>query len=218
MSEESKTTDTAASSDAGAEQSAPQSAPAATKQLEGPKDAFVRGGTTTSRNDQMFAALWQDAEKRRNQEANARGLGQTPLEQGGGVMFEHPLSGKGQADLPRAWLLLTYLTPRGEVMTDGNGRPVQCLADFVMGLDNDTMVIIVCPKCIARGMHQDQAQIMVRNSNRRFHFIAAKGSPTFTFEGMLFHNAGMIESSEKFVCPNCSWTARIDKNRVWPDN
>lgn len=185
-------------------------APASGKPLSAPLSAFVRGGTGTSKSDAMFAALWKDAEDRRDTEAAAKKIGSVPIDEGGGMLVENPLATPGTEKIPKASLLLTYLTPAGEP------TGVQCLADLVMELNGEVILILVCVGCMRRGRHMDQCQIQLRQQNKRFTFRAGMGAPFFDFEGRRYKSAGMIVETEKFRCGDCGWTARIDHNNVRP--
>ena len=78
--------------------------------------------------------------------------------------------------------------------------------------------MLVCPRCQQRShKHQQDNQILIRQSNRYFEFVAGKGPAEFLFQGKRFKSAGMITHSEPFSCHDCGWRARIDNNRVWPD-
>lgn len=186
-------------------------APASSKPLTAPLSAFVRGGTSTSKSDNMFAAMWHDGEKRRDTEDAAKKIGATPIDEGGGMLVENPLATPGTEKIPKASLLLTYLTRTGEP------TGFQCLADLVLELSGEALLVLVCLGCVRRGRHLDVSQIHLRQSNKRFTFKAGMGSPFFDFEGRRYKSAGMIVETEKFRCGDCGWTARIDHNNVRQD-
>ena len=101
-----------------------------------------------------------------------------------------------------------------------HGTAVECLADIVM-LDpkkpEDLTLILVCPSCKAKGLPQGQCQIQIRQSNRPWHLDVSKAGAPVVFEGKVYYSAGEVCDGERFTCPNCPWSARIDRNRVWPD-
>ncbi len=174
---------------------------------------FVRGGTSTSANDRELEKQFQDAERRRDQAEEQHKIASIPIDEGGGKEYTHKLT--DNPDVPKAYIFLKYLTPQGE---DTGER---CLADLLIGMGNDPdemALILVCYKCAQLGIrHHDQIQLQIRQSNRNFHFAPGAGKQRFMFEGKTYFSAGMIMESEKFTCPNCGWTAHIDKNRVWPE-
>jgi hypothetical protein len=77
-------------------------------------------------------------------------------------------------------------------------------------------LVLVCPRCQER-MPQGQCQIQVRQSNRIWHLDPSTAGSLIVFEGHPYRSAGTVMESEKFTCPRCAWQARIDKNRVWPE-
>lgn len=181
--------------------------------VENPLMAYVKDGTTTWASEQEVQRQWLESEHRRNVAARERELSNVPIDSGGAVMHTHKLT--ENPEIPKAYIELTYLNRHGTETGE------KCMADIIVGVGNnptELMLILVCPNCVHnRGRHHDQAQIQIRQSNKMFHFVAGMGNPTFVFDDMPYNSAGMIMESEKFTCPNCSWSARIDHNRVIPE-
>jgi hypothetical protein len=189
-------------------------------------EGFVRGGTHTSGHDQMMAERVADAERRRDEAAAERREALNPTEGAVAQLQTNNLALNPQAEA--AYVLLKYCTPSGEVK-HANGDEVYCLADIVMADGTTNLcVILVCLSCKSRGDHQGECQLRILQSNRKWYldtrgwdgasasFPHLAGQP-FLFEGKPYRSAGVIMESERFSCPNCGWSARIDKNRVIPD-
>lgn len=190
-------------------------------ELENPSFVFVKDATRTDASDFEIERNFRDAEFRRDQQAAERAASVTTVDgavdEGRPLMVTNPLTAHGK--IPAGYILLKYLTPGG----DDTGK--RCLADLKTGtnLDDPTelVLIFICPKCFASKGHQGDCQIQMSQSNKRFEFIAAKGKKMIHFDRGHgpedFYSAGMIMASERFTCPQCSWSARIDRNRVWPE-
>jgi hypothetical protein len=185
-----------------------------------PADVFVKGGTTTMRHDMMVQEQEADAERRRDLLDKERQIASLPFEQGGGRLYNNYLTPNPEGlPMEKAKVLLQYLTPSGDVEYN-KGKPLKCLADVLVGLDpampTELTLVLVCPKCETK-MPQGQCQIQIRQSNRRWELDQRTAGELIVFEGKPFRSAGTVMESEKFTCGRCTWTAHIDKNRVWPE-
>lgn len=181
--------------------------------VDNPLLMYVKDGTTTWVSEQENESRWRDSEKRRDQAAVERKLASIPIDAGGAVMHTHKLT--DNPEVPKAYIELKYMNAYGA------DSGLRCMADLIVGIGEnplELMLILVCPNCVHnRRLHHDQAQIQIRQSNKKFEFVAGMGDPTFVFDEMMYNSAGMIMESEKFTCPNCSWSARIDRNMVIPE-
>ena len=186
-----------------------------------PLASFVRGGTPTMAHERAVAEQEADAEKRRDIAAEERKIARVPVEQGGGKIYQKLMTDNPSA--PQAYVLLDYLTSRGEPMMY-LGQPIQCLADLTLSgetvksdgfgkLGQEMTLHIVCPACIARGMPQGQAQLTIRQSNKHWQLDTTKAGMPVLFEGAAYPSAGRIVECERFRCP-CGWAARIYDNKV----
>jgi len=190
-----------------------------------PVEGFVRGGTHTSKHDADVAAQREDADHRRAVSDKERQIASVPIEHGGGMLATHKLT--DSPGVEPLHVLLKYLTPRGEDVYH-KGKELQGLADIVVVGPEELCLQIVCLGCKDSGRHQESCQLTIRTSNKRWHldrtqwdgqsmtFPHRQGQP-FTYEGKVYISAGVVMESEKFRCPDCNWTARIDRNCVWPD-
>lgn len=201
------------------------------KSIENPLDAFVKGGTTSFKHDMNEMALREDASERRaGYDADVGLIKQTPPELGAGKLFTNRLT--ENPEIPLSYVLIHYLNRHGNPVFHPSGEPVTCRAD-VMVVDEfedgmpERAITLICPRCIENGVAEDRAQITIRQSNKAFFLDTRTAGTWEIFKGFDAHgnyspaesfpSAGMIMESEKFSCSLCGWTARIDKNRVWPD-
>ena len=181
---------------------------------ENPTLIFVKGGTSTSKNDQLWETRFREAEKRRDEADFERKVSSVPVESGGAKLFTSQLT--SHPDVPRAYILVRYLSSAGE------DTGLECLADLIVGMDEtrptELTLILVCPGCMSRGdKHMQDCQIQIRQSNKPFVLTTGKGSPTFTYEDEVYKSAGVISDMEAFRCPDCGLRARIDNNCLRPD-
>jgi len=178
--------------------------------IDGAPMGFIRGvGTPTSPSERHYHELFEDAEVRRD-EAD-RDL--RDAQKGDGRLYVNQMT--GHPEIPKAYVLLKYLTRGGEETN------YACLADIIIGINperpDEIALQLVCPRCAEGQKHLQDCQMMIRQSRKHLKLVPAKGSPTFEFEGEIYNSAGMITESERCKCPECGWAFRIDHNRVWPD-
>jgi hypothetical protein len=192
---------------------------AAEKKIFGvPLATFVKGGTTTTAHDQREAREWHEAEQRRDlQDAEMR-VARKPIDQGGGEMFTSKFLNQEEAQAPEAHVLLDFVNRRGEPLYE-QGVPLQCLADITVAtepaFDGELVLLIMCPKCMERTKAQNTI-LQLRQANRMWHLDQKGAGELFVFEGEPYYSAGTVMDSERFTCAQCSWAARIDKNKIWP--
>lgn len=184
-------------------------------------DFYIKGGgTPTSASETLYERRFREAEERREQAARDKAAADVPNtpDHASGVLTNqftrHP-------KIPKAFILLKYVDRYGQEIVI-NGEPVACCADLIVGIEpsrpKELALMLVCPRCQQQShKHQQDNQILIRQSNKHFEFVSGKGPANFVFQGRRFKSAGMITHSEPFVCHDCGWRARIDHNRVWPD-
>lgn len=190
-----------------------------------PIDAFVKGGTHTSQHDKETAKNRADAEHRRAVADKERQLASRSVEDGGAIMSTHKMTSAPQAEA--LYVLLKYLTPKGDEVFH-KGKELQGLADVQIVGPDELQLMIVCMGCKESGRHQESCQLTIRQSNKSWHldrtpwdgqsksFPHRTGQPFF-FDGKMYLSAGVVMDMEKFRCPDCHWTARIDGNCVRPE-
>lgn len=206
------------------------------KTLEAPQLAYVKGGTSTQRSEDLYERRYQEAEDRRDvaerqreaskdqqdvsvPDGDQKATVRMPGHAGGAVQYSSQMT--AHPEVPKAYVLLKYLTPTGSIMKVA-GEPVECRADLIVGADPDNptelCLILVCPRCESDShKHAQDNQLRIFQSNKYFELAAGKGLPTFMFQGQMYRSAGVITESERFDCPDCGWRARIDQNHVRPD-
>lgn len=178
-----------------------------------PLAAFVRGGTTSAAHDKLMAQQRAEDEQRRNEADEEKRLAAT--EQGAhlynynmGTPQQHPV------------VKLTLVSASGDVKFD-KSKPIEILADVYSGDNpddpNDLTLNMACPYCWSRGTPLGRCQFKVRQSNRFWGLDVRGQGEVVAFEGQVHRNAGTIMDSEKIRCPQCAWTFRIDRNRIYEE-
>jgi hypothetical protein len=208
----------------GAEPKADESEPP--RQMFGlPMEMFVKGGTTTWAHDQEMARRAAEADARRAEDDQQRALASKPIEEGGGVLYNNmlrPSSSGVPSQGPK--VLLQYMSPHGRDVA------YECLADVVAGADplnaEGLSLLLVCPRCMERGVKEAEAQLKISQSNKKWWLEPPRDAahaiikfdetlPDGSRAPRVLPSAGTVMECERFSCPCCSWTARIDKNRVY---
>lgn len=172
---------------------------------------LVKGGTSSSGYDNEMAARRADAEARRDKqgrmaEIGARGVRPGEAARFGSARFMNEAS-------PRVVLL--YLNKDKTVRQE-------CISEITMiegkaQGELDMMFTLVCPRCVARGVPQGEAQCMVRSSHHKFYIDdKSKGQPVmvrdpFTGEPVAVRICGTICCDDTIKCDayNCDWAVRI---------
>lgn len=189
----------------------PEQQPVKRSLIDGAPMGFIRGGgTPTMKSEQHFEQLYRDAEVRRDEAQ----LDLDDARKGDGRVYANQFT--GHPEVPKAYVLLRYLTRGGEE------TGIECLGDILMGVNEDRpdeiALVLVCPRCMRQGQkHQQDCQLRIRQSKKYIVLKPAMGAPTFEFEGKFYNSAGVITETDKCKCPDCGFTFRIDHNRVWPD-
>jgi hypothetical protein len=214
------------------------------KPIEAPQLAYVKGGTSTQRSENLYEQRYQEAEARRDVAERQRKESEDaqdvavpgqdapvkmPGHVGGAVQYSSQMT--AHPEVPKAYVLLKYLTPTGSIWIV-DGEPVRCRADIIVGADPDhpteLCLMLVCPRCEADShKHSQDNQLRIFQSNKYWELTPGKGPETFEFREYderlerwvinIYKSAGVIEESERFSCPDCGWRARIDQNHVRPD-
>ena len=194
-------------------QSTEQSEPTEAKAPELPMASFVKGGTPTAASERLFEERYQQSEKRRNEADEDKRIGATPIEQGGGRIYANKWT--SNPEIPQAYVRLVFYGEGEcfgpmlcEVMIENWSNP------------NDLTIQLECPRCLGQGVkHEQDCQISLKMSNRRWHLAHGAGPKTFVFAPVdeppkVYNSAGVVTESEPFNCPSCSWRGRIVNNRI----
>ena len=185
-----------------------------------PLAAFVRFGTTTTKHDQSVAAQLAESRRRRAEDDAEKRLARERGLQSGNpdeVASRYSNQFTDNPEIARAYVPLVFLTRTGREETHHGVGDVIMVQD--PAFPNELAVILFCPSCIEKfGLPPDQSIITVRQSNRAWHLDTRSAGNLCVFEdGSTFRSAGTIVDGERFTCGRCSWRARIDDNKVWPD-
>jgi len=197
-------------------------APAAKKpkQLSSPMMTMVRYGTSTMAHDKMIAEMEEDARRRRaaddyeKQKVKQHGLAAGDPSNIA-ARYSHKFT--NNEEIARAYVPLTYVTRSGkEVTHEGVG-------DIIMvqdpAFEDELALILFCPNCLEKSnLPPGQCMLTVRQSNRRWELDRrAAGELHVADDGFTYRSAGTVRDGERFTCGRCSWKARVDGNKVWPD-
>jgi len=174
----------------------------------------VQGGTTSSAYDKVMAQQKADADARRQQDAEDKRVGRTPIEQGGGMMFEHRLTDSQFS--PKAHV--TYVGKGREFISD---QLVDLFEDEIAG---DKMLVFVCPECVRRGRDSGQSQCHARDSHRKWHIDTRTAGIIKTVENAAvpgglerYLSGGEIMDTDTLACshPYCGCAFKIHKNMMY---
>lgn len=175
---------------------------------------LVRGGTTTSAFDKELAQRKADAEVRRAEADADKKIGQVPIEQGGGLVFEHKLADPMTG--PR--VLIKYVGAGKDVLME---QLCELVEDETSG---DNLFIFVCPECFRRGIPSGFCQCHARSKHRAWHVdkrtagqvLAAKNSDAHG--GIEYYtSAGEIMDTDVLRCDNtnCGCSFKIHRNIMY---
>ena len=202
----------------------PEPAPPAEppKTVMGVPIGWVVGGTLRSVEDEQIRRQEAEAELRRDAAIEERAASKRAIEKGGAKQYNNQLTTR--PEIEKGYVLLTYLTGRGEPLYE-DGQLVQCLADVIVGADpklpTELSLVIVCPRCKARGLPQGQCQLSIRQTNRQWEFDQKGAGEFFPFDDgfgtRMYRLAGRGGARGRLSCGRCNWQARLDNNRVWPE-
>lgn len=181
-----------------------------------PMQILVRGGTTTTAYDMELKRRVADAEKRRAQLDRARRLASIPIEQGGALLHSHRFSDP----LTEPRVVVRYVNEKKETIFD-------ILCDLHVDDTSGAYILqCVCPECFRRGVHSGEAQMTVRDTNRKWyvdtkHAGEMRHCEDVDMDGnkvkVPYRHAGEIMDSESFTCTNynCGATYKIHRNMMY---
>lgn len=178
---------------------------------------IVKDGTTSTAQDRLNHEQRSDAEARRQaddaQRARADGV---KLDDSGFTI--HRLGSLNLVDGDSPKLVLHYMNPDGTVRQD-------CESEITQELGADgtlvTMFAMVCPKCVARGVAMGHAQMLIRDTHRRFDLDVRKAGPVVVEYAWGFRKqvvvAGTVTCHDVIKCDaaGCGYRVRIDDSKVW---
>jgi len=172
--------------------------------------AIVRGGTTTTAQDNRIRAFEHDSNERRAVHDCEKAIASIPVERGGGKMFANNF-----ADVFSPMTPVTYY-PAGK-----SEKLIDMLCDVIVDDNKEHILIFVCPECVKRGVPSGQAQCHVKFSHRKW-FLDTRGAGEIrqmqSAGGVTpYVFAGFVMDSEKLTCSNenCGCSYRIHKGKMY---
>lgn len=174
---------------------------------------FVKGGTSTSRYDNEMARRRADADNRRVGQDQMGAIGQRGVR-------------PGEAARLGSNRFLTETTPRVVLLYRNKDKTVrqECISELVEVESKeqgrlDRLFVMVCPRCVARGVPQGESQVIVRSSHRKFYLDDSEGKKNqivVVRDPISGHPApvliaGTIYCEEILRCNNynCDWAVKI---------
>jgi len=177
---------------------------------------IMKGGTTSSRYDNLLAERKADAEERRAHEDWVADKVEHAHEEGA-------LARIGEQkfltqESPR--LVLLYMNRDGSVRQE-------CISEITMYPipgsftgELDIMFTLVCPKCLERGVSSGDSQLMVQNRHRKFHRDERQKKVVQVmtpFGPQIVHQDCTVTVDDIVRCSNynCTWAVRIADSKVY---
>lgn len=182
--------------------------------LRGPlaPTVLMKGGTLPSSFEAEMRRQSVAAEARRAAQDEDRKAASVPLEQGGAFRGTLDMGTPGKHPEVIIWC----------PTRDGTReRFMVCEVVQPEGADHSVLALLmICPRCVDRGVPSDQAQMMIR-SNHRVWFLDDKtrGTPFKDPDtGHLHIIAGTVTGPGPYTCSgfNCGFRFRIDPKSEWP--
>lgn len=193
--------------------------------IDVPMAMFMRGGgaVRSVSEERLIQSFEADAERRRDEAAAERKLSRVPVEHGGAKLYEHKLT--SAPEVQPAHVHLVCVNRRKEKTGIEQLGDITVLTSYGSEADSraaneaqELQLTIVCPKCVASGIPQGQAQLAIRQSNRSWHLDQREAGSLIAWKSNgrveMYRSAGRIMSSEPFTCPRCNWRAKIDDNMI----
>jgi hypothetical protein len=178
-------------------------------------EVFVKGGTSSSSYDVELAKKRASAKERRSKQERMYQQAQTASSVGAvSRVGSHKMV---TSESPKA--VLYYLNRDGSIRQE-------CISEITTIQTNgelDLMFTLVCPRCLERGVGQDESNLMVKQSHRKWHLNQEiPASKKFVMLTDPFGNplpvlvAGEITVENVIRCSNynCNWACRIDESKV----
>ena len=166
---------------------------------------WVRGGTTTSRFDNLIAKQHADAEARRAEQDADRAA----VRNEGARMYSHNFTDS----ISDPKVILRFNDTK-------LGVDIEMMCELVLDdVSGENLLLFLCPDCLARGIPSDLAQRRVSERARAWHldtrdrgkmgrYTDAWGRP------QMYLKAGTIVDTDILRCPEfgCTFACKIDGN------
>jgi len=180
----------------------------------GPTMGWVEGGTHSSTYTKLLQQSRADINER--QQACREDVAEATNEEVGKIGSTHAHSFSGFNPSKRPCCHVKLVNSKKEVEQE---QLVDVILDDATG---QRMLIFVCPDCVANGVHQANAQMVVRDANRSWHIDDRTAGSTFWVENAFgvreYHiSAGDIMDTDTLKCGNpfCRFRCKIHKNLMY---
>jgi hypothetical protein len=168
---------------------------------------FVRGGTMSSKQSNDIAQFEANSNQRRAQQAQQQQI----------ASAQH---GPGSVASLRSRKLITQDSPRLVLWYKKHNQ--YCLSEITTvakpsGDGMEMMFTLVCTRCLERRVPQGQAQLQIRESNRKFSIDDTKRGPKrveFGTSVQVVQQCGTVTVEETVRCGACGWAVRIVDSKV----
>lgn len=173
---------------------------------------IVRGGTTTAAWDEYKKRQYAQSDAlRAHQDAQHKAVveaGQTPGVTSALLSFNFSSAGNPKVHL--------------EYVFRDSALNRDCVAEIMATPrpDNpkepDLALVMICLECLKRTGRQDDSQLLIRSSVRKFWLDETKAGPWVDQLGRLWHIAGTITTADRIQCDarGCTYRFRIDDSKV----
>lgn len=190
-------------------------------------DAFVKGGTTSSKWDMEKQKQYaQSADGRQQMDRWGRAVRTGEFQAGPNDAVEKGAKAMvaslrlEQEASPK--LLLRYKTGDRSVFQEVLSELVVGLRDESTGEATDSAFVMLCMKCHSRGGRQDDSQLIVRRSHRHFDvkpFTAGSLESLYVNPktGAVYNIVGAVTAQDVLTCTalGCGAKYRIDESVVY---
>jgi hypothetical protein len=173
-----------------------------------PVDAFVKGGTTSSRWDANKKRFYSETEARRAHQDKQRAAAAWSAGRPGsrGALMSLQLSGPGNPKV-----CLTY-------KAKDSALDRQCICEVAFHEGDKMILALVCPRCLERTQRMDDSQVIVRSEHREFWLDSSRaGAWVDPNSGLAYQLAGTVTTRDLLKCSalGCDWAFRIEDSILY---
>ena len=188
--------------------------PKAIPEIEAPIAMWVKGGTTTLRWDLDQKKKVADADERRAvQAAKARTVAANP---GEARMHSMKLGGRQTS----AMVVLGLKHPKDNLIMDWLTCELSAQPSDTPGQPPELILQMICIRCVQRGVQSGEAQMMIRQSNRKFYLDEKRKGELWVNpvdRNEILTLAGTVTTDDWIKCPGlgCNWEFKIADSVVY---
>jgi len=172
---------------------------------------FMKGGSSTGNYDREMARKKANADQRRKHQDLQMAVGSR---QGGADGSMAKIGSQRMVTPESPKIVLFYQKMGADCISEVTQVPHPSIPGAL-----DTTVTLVCPKCLERGLPMGEAQLIIRESHRKFTIDERKRGPKMVhsgFQQQLVNVCGTLTVHDVVRCSNynCTWAVRIDDSIV----